>query len=217
MADIILKQANLSEIPLRILATLPTALPSAGYANLLCQDTADGKRAYLRLADGSLVNLFTENVTNNIDNTVDNTVTNNTTIYQIQDLPDPTLITDLSIPVVSSGAWGWGTIWDIAIHAAFKSHRLGGDLSGSVTLSSVHADTYISATAAATFTISSAVAWPLWCEIEVARNTTGAVVIAPSGVTINGASSNITISKQWGIVVLKNIGTNAFVAYGDIS
>lgn len=214
MADILLKQANLSEIPLRVLATLPSALPSTGYANLLCQDTVDGKRAFLRLPDGSLIQLFTD-VT---ETTIDNTVTNNTTIYNIDDLPTPGTLADGEIPVVSQGVWTHAAIPPIITRLALASHRLGDNVTGNKTLALLSdTDIYESCTAAATLTLSSAVAWPLWCEIEVARNTTGAVIIAPSGVTVNGASSNITISKQWGIVVLKCIGTNAFVAYGDIS
>jgi len=214
MAEILLKQGNLSEIPLRVLTALPSTLPSAGYAHLLCQDTVDGKRAYLRLPDGSLVQLFTE-IT---ETTIDNTVTNNTTIYQIDDLPDPATLADYEIPIVISGAWGHGLIPPAIVRQALTNHRLGDTVTGSRTLGLLtDTDLYLSVTAAATLTLSSAVAWPLWCEFEIARNTSGAVIIAPSGVTINGASSNITISKENGLVVLKCIALNTFRAYGDIS
>jgi hypothetical protein len=213
MADILLKQANLSEIPLRILSALPTTLPAAGYAHLLAQDTADGKRAFLRLPDGSLVSLFTD-ITNNV---VDNST--HTLIYQIQDLPAPATLADGEIPIVLAGVWGHGLIAPALVRQALWNHRGGDTVTGNKTLG-LYSDTdvYLSCTAAATLTLSSAVAWPLWCEFEIARNTSGAVSIVCGGTTtINGSQTSLSISKQYGIVVLKNIGANMWVAYGDFA
>lgn len=218
MAEVILKQSNLSEIPLRVLANLPSTLPAAGYANLLCQDTVDGKRAFLRLPDGSLIQLFTD-IT---ETTIDNTVTNNSIVYEINDLPDPSLVPEHATLIMTvdgaTRAWGWTNVFfDFIQNKILTAHRGGSSCAASKSLALLDMDTYISVTAAATLTLSSAVAWPTWCEFEIARNTSAAVTIAPSGVTVNGTSSNITISKENGLVVLKCIGLNTFRAYGDIS
>lgn len=219
MADILLKLANLSEIPLRVLATLPTTLPMAGYANLLCKDTVDGKRAYLRLPDGSLVNLFTVNTV------TDNTITNSTTIYDISDLPDPSTLTAGSFPVIVDTAgvksWGWNLVNTLIAYLSIQAHRQIATPVTSLTFQHTDSDTYQNCLNTSTLTLtvpSTTTIFNVGTEIEVARNATGAVMVTPaSGVTINGVTASISVSKQYGIIVLKLIANNTWVAYGDLA
>lgn len=59
-------------------------------------------------------------------------------------------------------------------------------------------------------------AWKITDVLTIVPEGAGTTTIAPaSGVTINGAGSNITTSAQWKIVQLINIGPNAWVAVGN--
>lgn len=217
MADILLKQANLSEIPLRVLSTLPSTLPSTGYANLLCQDTVDGKRAFLRLPDGSLVNLFTENVE------IDNTVTNNTTttIYQIQDLPAPSGLSEGVVPTIKlvEGAlvWGWDIVPIILSRKSVMAHRDVFPCTTTQTLATNSLDTYVNCTnsSAIVLTIPVGLGVGGYYELEVAQNGTGAVTVTPAAsVTINGTNSSVVVPARYKVISMKCIGADTWVAYG---
>jgi hypothetical protein len=220
MADVLLKQANLSEIPLRVLSTLPSTLPSAGYAHLLAKDTVDGKRAYLRLPDGSLVNLFTVNTV--VDNTITNN--NNTTVYQISDLPNPTTLTAGSIPTVVDNAgvksWGWNLITSLIYKQSIQAHRAGHNPTTTQTLQGSDADSYLNCTNSSaivlTIPVSSANVFDVvYTELEVAQNGTGTVTVTPaSGVTINGTTASVVVPARYKVISLKLIAANTWVAYG---
>lgn len=220
MADILLKQANLSEIPLRVLATLPSALPSTGYANLLCQDTVDGKRAFLRLADGTLVNLFTENVTIDATETIDNTVTNN--IYNVDDLPDPTLIPVGSVAyVVDSGGtklWSWtASPGSLIKQEAIKAHRPSRTITGDVTLAVTDVDTRLIVNSASAVIITlPELNYPPDGEIEIFRRGAGSVTIATSGATSIERAGGLSILTRYKGATLFFLGINAWGLIGDV-
>lgn len=63
--------------------------------------------------------------------------------------------------------------------------------------------------------------FPLWTEIEIARNDIGTVYVdADSGVVIRRLGSTTTtnhgVLAQYGAVIIKKIAANTWVIYGDI-
>jgi hypothetical protein len=65
---------------------------------------------------------------------------------------------------------------------------------------------------------NAAVAFPIGTFIEVSRMGTGTVTIAAaSGVTIRNPTSVLTISPQYGSVVLRKRGTNEWVINGSLA
>lgn len=67
-----------------------------------------------------------------------------------------------------------------------------------------------------TLTVPVSGFWKIADVLTIIPEGAGTVTIAPaSGVTINGASSNLTSSAQWKIIQLINIGPNLWGAVGQ--
>ena len=77
----------------------------------------------------------------------------------------------------------------------------------------------VNSTSARTVTIptNTSVAFPTGTEIEILRYGSGAVTIAAaSGVTITCSETARTIADRYTSVVLKKVGTNAWVLQGNV-
>lgn len=92
--------------------------------------------------------------------------------------------------------------------------------SGTLALADYGKIVEVTSSSSSTITVptNAAVAFPIGTMIEVARMGTGTVTIAAaSGVTIRNPTSVLTISPQYGSIVLRKRGTNEWVINGYLA
>jgi hypothetical protein len=232
MADTPYREADIGRHPTKIwpsTTALPAELPKAGYGHIVICDTPEGARLFVQLETGQMIPCFAN--TTVIDNTVTLDETKTELIYKFDDLPNPPLLGQV-VPVIMNGSWTWVQVNDLLAYKPLRSSRHVREIhtNEAFTLEPVHLNKYLSCFNLYLMTITIPVVpqglqgWPVdengYWEIEFARNEVGEIHLVPSpdapmGVKINGQSKTIRISKQWGIVVMKWIGLNQWVAYGD--
>ena len=65
---------------------------------------------------------------------------------------------------------------------------------------------------------AASAAFPVGTEMEICQYGVGSVTVTPAaGVTLNGASASVTLSRSFGTAVLKKLDTNVWLAGGSLA
>lgn len=87
------------------------------------------------------------------------------------------------------------------------------DISSSTTLTAAHNGKRIKATGSITITVPSTLSAGFECEII--NYGTGTITIGRSGTTLNGASSNMTMTNRYDVAVLAALTSTDWIVKGD--